>query len=52
MFPPFHKLLIDDLARIVLSRLDMNGLLYDRIGSAAKRLASAILHNLISYLIY
>lgn len=40
-----HELLVDDLAGIVLARLDVHGLLYDGVCSTAERLASAILPN-------
>lgn len=40
-----HKLLVDDLAGIVLAGLDVDGLLYDGIGAASKRLACAILRR-------
>ena len=43
MLPPLHELLVDDLASIILARLDMHGLLYDGIRAAAQCLASAVL---------
>jgi hypothetical protein len=43
MFPSLHKLLIDDLASIILARLDMNGLFDNGIRSTAKGLASTVL---------
>lgn len=45
VFPTLHKLLIDDLARIVFSGLDMDGLLDDGICSAAQCLACAVLEQ-------
>jgi hypothetical protein len=44
MLPPLHELLVDDLARIVLARLDVYRLLHDRVRPAPERLARAILH--------
>jgi hypothetical protein len=35
VLPIFHKFLVNDLARIVLSRLDMYCLLYDRVRPTA-----------------
>ena len=43
VFPPLHEFLVDDLASIVLSSLDMHGLLDDGVCSTAQSLASAIL---------
>jgi hypothetical protein len=43
MFPPFHQLFVDDFASIVLSGLDVDGLLDDCIRSAAEGLSRAIL---------
>jgi hypothetical protein len=43
MFPPLHKLLVDNLARIILASLDMNRLFHDGIRPTAESLASAIL---------
>ena len=40
---PLHELLVDDLARIVLARLDVHGLLHDGVRAAAEGLARAIL---------
>jgi hypothetical protein len=44
VFPALHELLVDDLARIVLVRLDVDGLFDDRVRAAAERLAGAILY--------
>jgi hypothetical protein len=43
MFPSLHKLLVDNLAGIILARLNMNGLFHDRIRPAAESLARAVL---------
>ena len=52
MFPSLHKLLVDNLAGIILARLNMNGLFHDRIRPAAEGLACAVLHtDLISNLL-
>lgn len=45
MLSAFHELLVDDLARIVLARLDVDSLLDDRIGPAAQSLACPILQS-------
>lgn len=46
VLPTLHELLVDHLAGIVLAGLDMDGLLYDRIRSAAEGLPCAILCEL------
>jgi hypothetical protein len=43
VFPPLHELLIDDLASIVLSSLDVDRLFDDSIRSTPKRPSSAVL---------
>jgi hypothetical protein len=43
MLPPFHELLVDDLAGIVLAGLDVDRLFNDSIRPATERLACAIL---------
>ena len=50
VFPALHELLVDDLARVVLARLDVHGLLHDRIRSATESPASAVLPPVISVL--
>ena len=43
MFATLHKPLVDNLAGIVLPRMDVNGFLHDGIGTTAQSLSSAIL---------
>lgn len=43
MFPPFHEFLVDNLARIVFSRLNVYSLFNDSIRPTPKGLACAIL---------
>ena len=43
MFPSLHKFLVDHFARIIFAGLDMDSLLYNGVGTAAKSLAGAIL---------
>jgi hypothetical protein len=43
IFPPFHELLVDNLASIVFSCLDMNRFLYDGVCAATEGFACAIL---------
>ena len=45
MFTPFHESLVDNLAGIVFPCLDVNSLLHDRIGAAAKSLSGPILRD-------
>lgn len=44
MLPSLHELLIDNLARIVFPRLDMDRFFHDCIRPTAKRFASTVLH--------
>ena len=43
MFSTLHEFLVDDLAGIVGTSLDMHGFLHNGIRSAAQRLSRAIL---------
>jgi hypothetical protein len=45
MLTALHKLLVDDLAGIVLARLDVDGLLYDGVRSASECFACAVLQK-------
>ena len=43
VLPALHERLVDDLARVVLARLDVHRLLHDRVRPAPERLARPVL---------
>lgn len=43
MFPTLHEALVDNLASIILSCLDVNRLLHNGIGTAAQSFSCSIL---------
>lgn len=48
VFPPLHELLVNDLASIVFTRLDVYGFLHDSICTTSKRASCTILQKVRS----
>lgn len=46
VFPALHKLFVYDFASIILASLDMDGFLYNGVGSTAKGPTSSVLREI------